>query len=200
MGAYSYGLKLVTPASGEPVSREELKKQLEIAPTISVHDPHCDRLLRGARQLCESRTGRALLSSTWDLLLDRFPAGLAPIRFPRAPLISVTHLKYIDSAGTQQTWSAANYKVLTGREPGELHRAYNVQWPTARCEPDAVEVRFVAGYAAAADVPELVKQAILVTADAWFHQRSGEGTLPPAALDLLASAGYGDEFVCFPGD
>ena len=40
--------------------------------------------------------------------------------------------------------------------------AYDEIWPVVRCLPEAVQIRFVAGYGAAAAVPEDIKEAMLL--------------------------------------
>lgn len=190
----SYGLKLITAPDDEPISRDEAKKQSEVAKAIVVHDSHFERLIRSARIRAEELTGRQITTATWELWLDGFPCGRRPLVLPRPPLQVLTHVKYIDANGTLQTLPTSDYKVTTAREPAEIHPAYGLSWPITRCEPDAVQVRFTAGYGAPADVPELLKQALLMMTDDWFSNRHGEGEPSQAARNLLEQFGFGDEF------
>ena len=46
--------------------------------------------------------------------------------------------------------------------PAELHAPYGVPWPPVRMVPDAVVVRFRAGYGPTlADVPDTIKLAVM---------------------------------------
>ena len=91
---------------------------------------------------------------------------------PRPPLSSVTSLKYIDTAGTQQTWSSANYIVDTSCEPGKIRLAYDVSWPDIREQYNGVEIIFVAGYGASgSSVPEVVKHSIRFKVAHWYEMR-----------------------------
>lgn len=202
----AYGLSLVTPPAEEPVTRAEAKKQCEVATAITAHDSHFDRLIKMARIRAEELTGRQLVTATWDLFLDAFPAdGVSRLQIPRAPLASVTHVKYIDAGGTQQTLDSSLYKVVTAREPGEIHPAYGTVWPIAREEPDAVEIRFVAGYGDAADVPELLKEAMLLLIGHWFeHREEVVGNLQTKQIEVAAASifeqhKFGDEFAVYSG-
>lgn len=140
------------------------------APTTNTtEDPVLTALIEAARQKVEDLTGRALVTQTWDLFMDGWPYE---ILVPYPPLQSVTTLKYTDENGDQQTWASSNYTVDTGKEPGRIVRAYNVVWPTVRDVINNVEVRFVAGYGDPGDVPQLLKQAILVMAGHWYEERT----------------------------
>lgn len=96
--------------------------------------------------------GRALATQTWTLYLDAFPASNGPIRLPLPPLISVTSVKHLDTAGVEQTLVAnTDYQVLAG-ERAEIRPAYDTSWPSPRCTPRAVTVVFVAGFTQASSV------------------------------------------------
>lgn len=165
-----YGLTLQTAPAIEPVTVPEANHQLGI--TGDYHDPFVSSLITAARQTVEARTSRALINQTWDYTLDCFPTGLDPIYLPKAPLSSVTHVKYYDTSGVQQTLSTNTYKVLSAREPGEILLKYQQEWPYLYSEAGVIEIRFVAGYgAAASSVPAALKQAVLLLVTHWFNNR-----------------------------
>lgn len=115
--------------------------------------------------------GRALLTQTWDLKADRFPAGSA-IRMPLPPLQSVTSISYIDTDGVTQIWAASNYDVDTNSTPGRILPAFGAVYPTTRAVMNAVTVRFVAGYGDDVDdVPETVRLAATELVSHWFENR-----------------------------
>jgi uncharacterized phiE125 gp8 family phage protein len=145
------------------------------APTTNTTaDPELTSWLTAARQYCETFTHRAFITQTWDWNLDAFPSDDC-FRLPKAPLISVTSVTYVDSNGTTQTVSASDYTVVTpaGPEcaPGFIVPAYSLYWPTARSVPNAVTVRFVAGYGAAAAVPAGIKAAMKLLIGHWYERR-----------------------------
>lgn len=79
------------------------------------------------------------------------------IRLSCPPIISVDSITYIDGGGAEQTLDAAAY-VLSGRY---LTPAYGLGWPTSRQQPDAVRIRYTAGYDDG-KVPAPILQAIVM--------------------------------------
>jgi len=154
------------------------------APTTNTTaDPELTSWLTAARQYCETFTHRALITQTWDLKLDGFPCGEA-IWLPKPPLISITTatgliVTYTATAGTLTTWAEANYTVDAPAgptaAPGRIVPAYGVVYPSTRDVPNAVNVRFVAGYGAASAVPAGIKAAIKLLIGAWWNQREAVG-------------------------
>jgi len=194
----SYGLSIVTPPATEPIITNEAKTHLRV--TSSDDDTYIAGLIEAARQWIEEQLYRQLVTATWDLVLDEFPTGDNPIRIPRAPLVSVTSVTYTDTAGDAQTWSDDDYVVSTSREPGEIRPAYGEIYPTARSAPDVVTVRFVAGYGAAAAVPELLKAALKLLVGSMYEFREDQveravATLPLGTQRILAIYDLGDELL-----
>jgi hypothetical protein len=70
---------------------------------------------------------------------------------PRPPLVSVTSIKYLDADHVEQTFSSADYWVSGVGRTGRITLKSGSSWPTVGAYPDAVVVRFVAGYSV---VPE----------------------------------------------
>lgn len=196
----SYGTVLVTAPTEEPLTVEEAEQQCG-AP-VGVHAQHFKASIPAARQFIESRVNRQLVTATWDLKLDRFPSGNGCIKVPKAPLQSAT-ISYYDASGVSQTLATSVYKVVTSREPGEIHLKYGQSWPVVYSEPDVVAVRFVAGYGAASAVPLGIKQAMKLLVDHWFENRSAllvgsiSKELEFSLLNLLEAYSYGDEFTCY---
>ncbi|HEY1191939.1 MAG TPA: hypothetical protein VGE74_30190, partial [Gemmata sp.] len=181
-----FSLKLVTPPASEPVTVSEAKARLRI--TISDEDADIGDMIAQARELCEAGCQRAFITQTFSLYLDRFPGSTGDIRLPRPPLQSVSFVKYYDSAGDLQTLDPAAYYVATASEPGRLRPVD--YWPATFCRPEAVEVRFVAGYGTAADVPAAAKAAVQLTVKAL--RDAPDGDLPPAARRCLDTLEFGE--------
>lgn len=162
---------LVTAPTIEPVSLTEAKDHLRIDHTYE--DALIAALIRTARELVETHTGRTLITSTWDYYLQEFPA-CGYIDLPAAPLQSVTSIKYTDSGGTETTWGSSNYLVSTRGVLGRIVPAYGVSWPSFTERPlDAVVVRYVAGYGSGAgDVPETIRAAMLLWLGHLYEHRT----------------------------
>jgi len=135
------------------------------APTTNTTaDPHLTSLLISAREYGETFTHRAFITQTWDDKRDGFPCEDNFLELPLAPLISLTSVTYVDPAGVTQTLSASLYTVDAPvgpkARPGRVVLAYGQVWPSTRDVVNAVVVRFVAGYGAAAAVPSLIKTCL----------------------------------------
>lgn len=142
--------------------------------------------LAAAQAHVEMILDRKLIQQTWRCFLDWFPAG-DEIRIPFGKLVSVTHLKYTDSAGTQTTFAASNYHVVTNRDPGRIVLAYQATWPTVTLRSvDAIEIEFVCGWANQAAVPDDIRNAILLMAGHLAQNR--EAVLIPerAGIESIA--------------
>lgn len=143
--------RLVAP-SVPPLTLAEVKKHLRVSSTDQ--DDLITIYLKAATDYIDGEwgfLGRAIVTQTWLLTIDEFPA--AEIKIPLPPLQSVTSIKYDDAAGVEQTVSAANYYVDTASEPGWVVPLLNVSWPTPLDGINAVRIEFVAGYLPSSDSP-----------------------------------------------
>lgn len=161
------GFILDTAPAVEPVTVAELTTHLRIS-DIALDD-ELTRLIKAARQSVEALLKRQLITATYKAYYDYWPPCV--FELPMPPLQSVTTIKYYDTAGVQQTWSASNYQVDTTGVHGTITPAYNVVYPVLQLgKKNAIEIEFDAGYGDAADdVPECIKQAILSLAGHWFE-------------------------------
>jgi uncharacterized phiE125 gp8 family phage protein len=188
------GLTLVTAPTVEPVLLPAAMLALRIETTTEA--ALIESLITAAREYVEAFTRRALVSQTWDLQLDGFPS-CDWLEIPTPPLRSVTSVTYVDGTGTTQTLSSALYAVDAPAGPwarhGRINLNYGETWPATRSQPNAVTVRFVAGYGTEGDsVPEALKTGIKMLVGHWFEQREaavigvGIGVLQvPLNLDAL---------------
>lgn len=160
-------LKIITTPDSEPVTLSEAKMHLR--ETLPDNDTLINSLITAARQWAENFTGRALLTQTWDYLLDAFTDEAIVLPFP--PLQSVTSIKYIDASGVEQTLATSEYVVDTASQPGVVRLAYGKSWPSARAQANAVAIRFAAGYGNASAVPGAIKSACLLMIGELYERR-----------------------------
>lgn len=146
----------VTAPSAEPITTAEGKAFLRV--DHSTQDDLIDDLIAAARQRIEADTGRSLITTTWDLTVDAFPADRV-ITLPRLPLVSVTSVTSYDADDTAATFSSGDYRVDTAQ--GRIALDDNADWPTDLRTRSAVVIRFVAGYGASgANVPQPLRLAL----------------------------------------
>ena len=103
--------------------------------------------------------GRALVTQTWDQSIDDFPYG-DDLPLFLAPVTSVTSVTYRDMAGDTQTLTADAYMLRQRHGLTWVHLKDGYTWPETDDEPNAVTVRFVAGYGDDEDVPGPLRAAI----------------------------------------
>lgn len=166
-------LALTTAPTEEPVSVQELRAHSRIDVVDDIN--YIAILIPASRQWIEQYLGRQLITATWTMTLDEFPAD-GVIELPRPPLLAVSSVKYYDTARVLQTFAAAGYNAHTFAGPeapmGRVELASGSVWPTAYSGEGAVQIAFTAGYGAAgAAVPMQIKQAILLHAAELYERR-----------------------------
>lgn len=162
-------LKLITAPATEPVTASEAKSHLRVDTTAD--DTLIGTLITAARQHVENHLRRALITQTWELVMDAFPAGDV-IRLPRPPLVSVTSIKYTDEDGNESTFSSAAYVVDTDSTKGRVVLKSGETWPSdTLAAANGVRVRYVAGYGEASAVPRPIRQAILLLIGTLYENR-----------------------------
>jgi uncharacterized phiE125 gp8 family phage protein len=150
-----------------PVTVVEAREHVKESSTT--RDAEILRLIYAATDFAEQYTGRAFISQTFDYVLDGFPYE-SEIRLPRSPLISVTSLKYRDTANVEQTWATSNYEVDNDEWEPRVVLGDGKSWPDTFVRHDAVTVKFVAGYGGAAKVPYAIQTAILFHVEAHYDR------------------------------
>lgn len=160
-------LKLITDATIEPVDLATAKLQLRIETDITSEDARVTRLIQAAREEAEHRLGRALITQTWERVLDAFPAVEVELGYP--PVASVVSVKYIDLLGVEQTLGSSLYATDFDTLPGWVLPAVDTDWPDTKDTTNAVRIRFTTGAASAASVPASVKDWILLRIESLYR-------------------------------
>jgi uncharacterized phiE125 gp8 family phage protein len=157
----------VTDQTSEAITLAQARKQLEIAQSDLAHDDQLTLLIQSARDQWEADTDSAVLTQTWRVYLDSFNDD--EIYLPKRPVSSITTLKYYDLTNTQQTLATSYYSLDQGSRVIRLK--YQQDWPGTVARWDAVEITYVCGYASAAAVPAIAKQAMLLLVGKYFENR-----------------------------
>lgn len=181
-------LKLITAPAEEPVNWAKAAAHLRIDNTEEI--PLILALITTARQEAEKITRRALITQTWELVLDSFPA--CGVDIPLPTLQSVTSVKYTGSNGAEQTLSSAAYQVDSDSEPARIVPAYGYLWPVTLNQLNTVRIRYVCGYGLAAAVPAAIKQWMLVRIATLYENR--EGTVQGSIAETPFINGLLDEY------
>lgn len=196
----------------EPVTLAEAKLHMRV--DYPEDDSLIASLITAARLRAEVLLRQTLLLTTYDLYLDAFPCGgggyyyrtirqMGPgpgwlptggggiIPLAMGPVNSVTSVKYVDISGTLQTLSAATYTVSIGPR-ARVQSLPGSAFPIPRDTLDAVVIRYTAGAATAAAIPETVKAAMKLMVGHWYEHREEVSDTQiwsvPNAVDALLSA------------
>lgn len=177
-------LRRIDGPASEPVTVAEVKAHLNVTSTDD--DARLATYITSARAELDGRyglLGRALMPQTWELLLAAFPDG--EIEIPLPPLRSLTSIKYYDGNNVLQTLDIAAYEIDATSEPARVYPT--TSWPSTYTRPNAVIVKFAAGYAKADLVPEPLKTAIKLRVQKLYDNlRPDEAAAIEAAWENLA--------------
>ena len=137
----------------------------------SLEDALFTRLLNVARRQCEQISGWAFTTRTLVSKMEQWPNdGCIELLYP--PLQSITSIAYLDSIGGSHTVSQSDYLVDIHSIPGRVLLKANVSWPGEPLQVgNPITITYVAGFGAASAVPEVYKQAMLLTVGHLYENR-----------------------------
>ena len=193
-------LERVTQPESEPVTTAEMKRHLGEFDSVTERDGDIDSLVTAAREWAEHFTGRALMDQTWRLTVDQlgyisgddvsgyvirpgyysgrlvWVSALNEIRLRKSPVLAITSIVSVDSAGAETTIDASTYEL----------READSKWPRVvglngtTWGAGTFRITFRAGYAdttgspqqTSAEVPARFKNAIKFWAEAHYDRDS----------------------------
>ena len=194
------GLRVVEPATAEPVSLDEAASHLRIdaygSPPEYPDQTMIEAMIVAAREYVEHESGLALAPQTMELGARSF-AGLCQwsgdngILLRVAPVLGIASVIYTASDGTATTMDPADYTLDDFAQVPAIYPAYgSAGWPSARDEPNAVRIRFYAGYSGAAGsptvavIPQSLRFAILLMLGHLYENREQTAAVNMAEIPL----------------
>jgi uncharacterized phiE125 gp8 family phage protein len=180
---------LLTPPAAEPVALPDAKAYLRVA--IDDDDAVIAALIATARSHIEAQTRRALITQTWRLIRDGWPPD-GRIAVMPVPLRSVVAARIYDAGGSTHAIDTGIFVADKTAAPAVLS---SVPWTLT--EPGraaaGIEIDVEVGYGGApANVPESLRQALLLLVAHWYENRGLIATgqtvavLPMAIAALIA--------------
>ena len=156
-----------TPAV-EPVSLAEAKAHLRV--DSDHEDALIGQLVAAARLYVERALGLALITQGWSYFLDAWPRSSC-VALPISPVQSVASVTLHEASGGTVAVAPENYAVDALSQPARiLFKGAPPQFLPR--ELNAFEIAFNAGYGdEAEDVPQPIRQAILLLIAHWFERR-----------------------------
>lgn len=181
-------LVLTSGPAVEPVTVSEAKAHLRL--DGAADDILIASLILTSRLHIEAALGLALITQSWRLTLDDWPAD-GEIRFPLRPVASIASVSVLAADGTPAAVAPTEYLL-----DGHALRPRLVLRQGPRPKPGrlagGIEIAFAAGLGDAADdVPEPIRHAILMLVAHWYEHRdpleigSAAANIPAAVSELL---------------
>ena len=160
--------QVITPASTYPVSLTEAKSHLKV--DTSADDTYIESIIKAATQLSEEYTNRFFI----DTVIEQYASSFAELQtLFKSKVNDVQYVKYYDSDETLQTLADTEYDKMLSYEPSQIQLADGKSFPSITKRNDAVICRYTVGYgSSASDVPEIIKQAILLTIGNFYQNRN----------------------------
>lgn len=160
------------------------------SPAAHPDDTLIKALISAAREYCEGWLGRALAPQTVEYAIDVFPDG--SIYLPMSPVVALTSVKYTDINAVVQTFTGYDFDSYS--EPSRVRLVVNGTWPTIYDTPNAVKVRYQAGYSLPGDSPNTnplpfsLKAAMLLVLGSLYEQRENSSADKLEDIPLGAQA------------
>jgi len=182
-------VRTAAPAT-TPITLAEAKAHLRV--TTSDDDTIIGGLVQAATDRLDAWygiLGRALVTQTWRVDFSEFDYA-DHYHLPFGPVQSVTSVAYWDVDNVDTVFSSSNY-TLHHEDQGYFIRLSNsASWPSLYERVDAVRITFVAGYGAAAAVPEPIKIAIKFMVAQWYSPIRKDPTLRSETVDGVGARTY----------
>lgn len=175
-------LRLVTPATFEPVTLDEAKLHLKI--DHNADDALITTLITAARSAVENFTQASLVRQTWRYTLDS-TARVLELPFA-TPLVSVDLCGFYQADDTMNVLDVSDYGVDTESLPGKLVLRESL-WVSDLREYSGFFVEYTAGPDDPSSTPAIPKLAVLVTLSYFYENRDDlKADLPIGVKALLA--------------
>ncbi len=166
-------LVLTTGPALEPVSLDEVKAHLRIDHVDE--DVLLASLVTTARIHLETRLGLSFITQNWMLVLDQWPD--APnIFLPLGPVQQITGITLYDSSDQTSVIDTASYALDAISQPARLVWRGAMPKPAPQRAYNGIEISLTTGFGAnALDVPQPLRQAILLLVSHWYENREPVG-------------------------
>lgn len=151
------------PAADPEVPEEPAAEEAE--PEYGLQE-HIADLIATAREACEEYQNRAYLTQTWELWLDAWPPVIA---VPRPPLQAVESICWYDAEHQEHALDPADYFADVNTEPGRIFPV--APWPAGLRTASGICITFKAGHEREKNIPNRVRQAILLLVAEWYLNR-----------------------------
>ena len=183
-------MKIIIPATSEPVTLEMARKQCKVdatgSPPTHEDDDIIELFISAAREWCEAYLGLTVAPTVVEITLDAFPDEELPLE--SGPVLGITSIYYFDEDGIEQLLDSSVYRLDTTDPIAVLRLNTDQEWPATDDTTDAVRVRYTIGYSAAGEspqdypLPKSIQVAILLLIAHLYENRSNTVTQALTAI------------------
>lgn len=180
---------LLSGPTVEPITLAEAKAHLRV--DASGEDSLIQSLIMASRLHIEAALDLALITQSWRHQRDVWPPSRVLI-LPLRPIQSLTAVTLHDDDATSRTLDVGDFVVDGHANPARLVWRGNGAVPAAGIIANGIEIDIVAGYGdAATDVPQPIRQALLLLIAHWYENRepveigATATTIPASVSELL---------------
>jgi uncharacterized phiE125 gp8 family phage protein len=162
----------VLPIGGGPIDIARAKAHVKVDWADPDNDTLIAAYLRASVAAVERRVGRPLAPQAFTEWAPRFPWCLGErLTLARDPVTTIVSVIYVDSDGAEQALDPAGYRSIEG-EPWSLIAPINGSFPQTEERPDAVRVRYIAGYEAGQCPPDLQAAVLLMLGHLYLNREA----------------------------
>ena len=181
--ARSYAVDIA--ATTAILTTAEAKTHLKVDTTAD--DDYIDNIISAATESAQIFTNRYFINTTITQHGDTW-SDIATLF--KSKVNSITHIKYYDSDNSEQTLATSVWISDINQQPARIGLKPNQSFPSLADRINAVNCKYVVGYgSAASDVPEGIREAVLLTIGNWYENRQ-EVITGRTATELSKSAQY----------
>lgn len=176
-------LRVITPATVEPISLAEVKAQLRLDLLDVSEDTLLASYITSVRQYVEDLTAVSLAVTTYEKAFDYFNCEM---ELDRTNVTEIVSVKYKSDAGTEITLTA-NIEYITALDYGigKITLPPYKTWPSAVLWPvNPIRIQFKTGVT---ELPHMIKQLMLVHIGYLYKYR--DAVIPEAEMKWL-NQGY----------
>lgn len=189
-------LRTIAPAV-TPVSLIEAKAHLRV--DSADDDALISSLIEAATSHLDGQgsLGRAMITQSWAQWVSQAPHW---VRLTVGPFQSLTSVEYYDADNALQAATLTDFEIRLDGDFVLIKPKKGFEWPGAYTRQDAIKITYVAGYGAAgSDVPQGIRQAILLMVGHWYENREAVSELNLKDVPMAVDALIGNERVGWYG-
>lgn len=168
-----------------PVTLAQVKANLNLNLDETTHDVKLSDRIAAATEQIEHDVDGALITQRFRYVMAQFP--YVDFTFSIKPVQAIDEVRYLDTDGIEQTLDPSYYGFSAGQRL--FFKMPGVSWPAVlQGHPEAVKIDFAAGYGTREQVPEYVKQGILLQVGKWWIDpvmESGTGYAEDRAYERI---------------